>query len=311
MDYFKAFPKIFALGHRSISTIFHEEVEITEKGDGSQFAFCRVGDDLHCRSKGCIQHVEAPDKLFEEGVEYLKSIKDRIPEGYIFYAEYLRKPKHNSLVYERIPRNHFALFGVYHVENQVFVGNYDTLLTMAHIMDIEPIPLLFKGKIEAPEEIEGIMNSISVLGGCRIEGVVVKNYKDNFVGGVLFPVMSGKYVSERFKEIHRKNWKKENTNKGKWEVFKSQYNTPARWEKAIIHLKERSELEGSPRDIGKLMKEVQVDVSEECKEEICEWLWKHFGKEVVKGAAKGLPEWYKDKLMKDSFLQGEENAESV
>jgi len=50
-----AFPKIFAIGTDYISNIFDDEVEITEKIDGSQFAFGKVNGELFMRIKIGIQ----------------------------------------------------------------------------------------------------------------------------------------------------------------------------------------------------------------------------------------------------------------
>ena len=72
-----AFPKIIALGGVGIGSIFDEEVEITEKLDGSQFGFGIVDDTLVVRSKGKEQDLDNPDKMFIEGVEYVRSIQDR------------------------------------------------------------------------------------------------------------------------------------------------------------------------------------------------------------------------------------------
>jgi len=46
-----AFPKIFTLGTDYISDIFKEEVEITEKIDGSQISFGKIEGELYMRSK--------------------------------------------------------------------------------------------------------------------------------------------------------------------------------------------------------------------------------------------------------------------
>lgn len=75
----------------------------------------------------------------------------------------------------------------------------------------------------------------------------------------------------------------------------------ARWEKALIHLKEKGELENSPRDIGKLFKEVSEDIDAECVDYCKEKLWDWGKKTIKKGILYGLPDWYKDKLAKKQF----------
>ena len=110
--------------------------------------------------------------------------------------------------------------------------------------------------------------------------------------------MSGKYVTEEFKEVHNKNWKAENTGKGKLEVAISQYRSEARWNKAVQHLRDDGRLTESPRDIGELIKEVRKDISLEEKENIKDQLWSIFKNDFLGMATSGLPEWYKEKLVK-------------
>lgn len=88
----QAFPKIFAMGTRYIADILKEEVEVTEKVDGSQFGFGKIDGEVICRSKGKIQPLDNPDKMFKEAVEYVLSIEDKLAEGNFYYAEYLQKP---------------------------------------------------------------------------------------------------------------------------------------------------------------------------------------------------------------------------
>ena len=69
----------------------------------------------------------------------------------------------------------------------------------------------------------------------------------------------------------------------------------------MIHLKEAGKLEGDPRDIGALMKEVPEDVLKECQAEITadlfKWAWPHLRRTLTHG----LPEWYKEELLKKQF----------
>lgn len=294
----KAFPKIFAIGQRWVENIFDSEVEITEKIDGSQFGFGKIDGELICRSKGKVQPIECPDKMFKEGIEYIKSIEDRLPDNMMFYGEYLKTPKHNVNCYDRTPKNHIILFGACK-PNGKFIKDY---YKYAELFDLETVPTIFKGKVNDFEELKDLLKKESVLGKCKIEGFVVKNYsKELLLGGRIIPLMCGKYVSEEFKEVHRKNWSRENTGKGKWDSFKESFQTEARWLKALFYLRDNGELENAPRDIGTIMKRVQIDIEEEEKENIKEFLWKEFGREVLRKSIKGIPEWYKERLAKESF----------
>jgi hypothetical protein len=292
-----SYPKICAIGQKYIADIFENEVEVTEKVDGSQFVFGKIDGELKIRSKGAEIIPEVAPKMFKKGVDYVVSIQEKIPDNTSFYCEYLEKPKHNVLQYDNTPKNHLVLFAV--CEGQDFVKKQKEY---AELFDIDSIPVLFEGKINSLDELEKLLETQSYLGGKKIEGVVVKDYKKEYmIGGQIIPIMSGKYVSEEFKEVHNKNWSKDHKTKDRVSVYLSGFKTEARWVKAIQHLKENNEIEDSPKDIGKLMKEINQDISQEEKENIKDWLWNEHKGHLSKVVTAGFPEWYKKRLMASSF----------
>jgi hypothetical protein len=297
----RSFPKIFAIGTEYIKDVFRDEVEITEKVDGSQFAFGVIDGEFYMRSKGKQIFPEAPEKMFIKACDYVYSIQEKLPNNIVYYCEYLQSSKHNVLQYKRHPKNYLLLFGVSDNMGK-FVSDYESIKTYAEEIDIETVPLIYHGKIEDAQNLLKLLENESILGDTKIEGIVVKNYSQPFLlGGQPIPIMMGKFVSEKFKEVHRTKWSGEFTSKGKWVTFMESFRTEARWNKAVQHLNERGELENAPRDIGKLLKEVNLDIIEEEKENIKEFLWKEFGKAVLRKSTAGLPEWYKEKLLKNGF----------
>ena len=289
-----SFPKIFALGQSYVKSILDDPIEITEKVDGSQFAFGLIDDILHARSKGQEINILQPEKMFRKAIDYISSISHLLPNNHIFYCEYLNKEKHNVLNYSRIPKNNLALFAVYDKNEDKFLS--ERLDTFAELLGIENVPIFANGKHDNIK-IDSTLDRKSFLGGCKIEGFVIKNYHRPFLlGGQPIPIMCAKYVSESFKEVHKKSWKTENTGKGKWETFKDNYRTEARWYKAIQHLRDSGELENSPRDIGKLLIEIKKDITEEEQEIIKEFLWREFGEELLRNSIRGFPEFYKRHL---------------
>lgn len=298
----KAFPKIFAIGTDYIKDIFKNKVEITEKIDGSQFNFGKINNVLFTRSKGKEIYQENPDKMFRKASDYIISIQDKIPNNKIFYCEYLQKPRHNILVYQRVPRNNLILFGISDKTGTKFISKYGELKRYSEKLEIDVVPLIATQKIKKANDLLKFLETDSILGGSKIEGVVVKNYEKQFLlGGQPIPLMVGKYVSEKFKETHREKWGRKFTSRGKWEEFKESFKTEARWQKAIQHLKEKGELKNSPQDIGKLIKEIQEDISAEEKDDIKNFLWKEFGAEILRYSTGGFPEWYKEQILKRSF----------
>ena len=141
-----------------------------------------------------------------------------------------------------------------------------------------------------------ISTTQSYLGDELIEGVVIKNYKQTLMlGGQIYPLFT-KYVREQFKERHQTEWATK-TPSGGLRAFIDGFCTEARWQKAYQYLRDQSKLEISPRDIPKLVERVHLDIDEEEKENIKEYLYKQYIREIRGSAIKGLPEWYKTKLI--------------
>ena len=288
-----SFPKIMALGTKYVSSIFDEPVEITEKVDGSQFGFGMIDNELFCRSKGTEIDIEAAlagGHMFQRAVQHAHCVKASIPPNLMLYCEFLQKPKHNMLAYDHVPRNNLVLFAAMNVVTKEMAG-HETLTSLADLLDMDIIPLLFYGMTDA-KRVMGMLDRISFLGGQKIEGVVVKNHKDIMLGDQVFPIMSAKYVSDEFKEVHKRDWVKTD----KWQEFKDSYRTEARWAKAVQHLDEAGKLEYTPKDIGTLVAEINRDIGEEGHEDILAFLWTHFSKDLLKNAVRGAPEWYKEQL---------------
>jgi hypothetical protein len=299
-----SYPSIYAIGHRAIGKIFDGPVVVEEKIDGSQFSFGIIDGELRIRSKGKHMELDAPEKLFSKAVEVVKSIESQLEPGFVYRCEYLQKEKHNTLRYGRVPAGHLVLFDVMENGTELYADPALKEKT-ARKLGLEPVPVLHVGEVATVEALMAFLERESVLGGCKVEGVVVKNYR-------LFTeekkVAIGKFVSEAFKEIHRKDWKERNPGTGDiLQNLITMYATEARWRKGIQHLRDVGVLEDSPRDIGKLLLEIQADVERECREEITEELWKHFWPKLRRGMSSGFPEFYKRELAAKAF-EGEEAA---
>lgn len=298
------FPKIFHVGTRNVKDIFESEVEITEKIDGSQIGFGNINGELYIRSKRKEIFTDNPDNMFKFAVEVIQRSFNAgalIP-NFMYYGEYLQKPKHNVLAYDRIPKNHIIIFGIHDLLS-------DSWFSLKNFISIafETVPVLFQGKVDNFEQFNQLLETDSILGGQKIEGFVIKNYNKQamITENIISPIMCAKYVSEKFKEKHDNNWRKENTGKGQWETFCLQFRSEARFEKAVQHMRDDGNLTETPKDIGGLIKEIQNDITEEEKEAIKDRLWTLHSKELMRIATAGFPEWYKQKLAETSF--GEEN----
>lgn len=292
-----SYPTIYALGHRAIAGIFDAPVLVEEKIDGSQFSFGVFDGELRCRSKGAQICLESPEKMFAQAIRVMGDLRERLHPGWTYRAEYLLQPKHGTLAYQRIPSQHLIIFDI-SPSLEAYLP-YQEKLVEAHRLGLEVVPMIYEGMVTDPDMFKAMLETVSILGGQKIEGVVVKNY-------ALFTaekkVAIGKYVSESFKEIHAGEWRKSNPNPGDIvHTLIARYRTPARWTKAVQHLRDAGNLEESPRDIGALMREVPLDVERECAEDISAALWEWAWPKLRRGLTDGLPDWYKQRLLEQAF----------
>ena len=184
-------------------------------------------------------------------------------------------------------------------------ASWGWLSDWADTLGVEVAPCLYSGVVESVDQLLAFLETDSVLGGAKIEGVVVKNYS-RF--GIDKKALMGKFVSEAYKEVHDAAWKQSNPHSGDIiEQLVLALKTPARWNKAVQHLRDAGTLEESPRDIGPLMKEVHTDIDKECLELIADKLLTWAVPKVKRGVAAGIAEWWKDELLKLQFeKEGEE-----
>jgi ATP-dependent RNA circularization protein (DNA/RNA ligase family) len=300
VDSWPSSPSIFNLGHKAIADLLNHKVLIEEKVDGSQFSFGVDEDgELHVRSKGAVIYPEAPEKMFNFAVDVAKTIKSQLHVGWTYRAEYLKTPKHNALAYDRVPTNHLIVFDI-NTGNESYLS-YFAKEEEADRIGLECIPLLWSGNNPTLELLRELLSLVSRLGGQKIEGVVIKPANYDLLGADK-KVLMGKFVSEAFKEVHSASWKEGNpSSQDIVTKIGKMYKTPARWNKAIQHLRERGLLEDSPKDIGILLKEVSIDVLKEEEEAIKEALFKWGWPKISRHINSGLPEWYKEELMKKQF----------
>lgn len=294
-----SYPSIYNLGHAAIADLLNHPVIVEEKVDGSQFSFWRREDgELECRSKGAPINLVAPEGMFKQAVETIKGLRDELYPGYVYRGEYLMKPKHNVMCYDRTPKRGIVIFDINPTTEGYLLHAEKTEL--AAEIGLETVPILFSGTISDATTIRAFLETESFLGGQKIEGVVIKPAGYDLFGKDK-KVLMAKFVSEHFKEVHKREWKTEHGTPAQGDIVQQiaeQYANPARWQKALIHLAEIGKIEHSPRDIGALMAEVPPDVLKECEEEIKADLFKWAWPQIRRMATRGLPEWYKEQLLK-------------
>jgi hypothetical protein len=292
-----SYSKVYTVGHKAIADLFSDTVLVEEKIDGSQFSFGLIDGELQFRSRK-VNLVENPADMFQPAIETVKSIREKLMPDWIYRGEFLSKPKHNVLAYDRIPKGFIIIFDI-DMNGLMNYLSYDDKILECSRIGLECVPKLYHGKVDNFEDFMQLLETKSCLGVVNVEGIVIKNYERFTRDG---KTVMGKFVREDFKEKHNKDWKK--TNPGGKDIIETLgaiYKAEARWEKAVQHLKEKGQLEGEPKDIGLLIREVQNDIQEECKDEISEKLFKWAWGKISRKVTSGLPEWYKEKLAKNAF----------
>ena len=239
-----------------------------------------------------IQSIEPAGKIdcYDVEMEGGETLASFVAEGFIVHN---CKPKHNTLAYSRVPKKHIILFDVM-TAPEVYLTPAEKRVE-ADRLGLECVPCFHEGTATLTAGVaETLLQMDSILGGTKVEGFVVKNY-------ALFTpdkkIAIAKYVSEAFKEKHQHEWKKTNPTQNDVVVHLiGELKTPARWQKAVQHLRDDGKLTETPQDIGALLKEIQADVLKEEAGEIKESLFKHFWPQIARGIIGGAPEWYKEQV---------------
>lgn len=267
-----------------------DTVDVEEKVDGSQVSFGVMDGELIVYSKGARVNLEKGG-MFAKAVATAVELQPVLLANHVYRGEYVQKPRHNVLVYDRAPNKFIILFDVMQPD-----GSYmdsDSKRAEASRIGLEIVPLLYCG-LYRKDALDSLLDTISILGGQKVEGVVIKSHNRSAIG---------KHVSANFKElITGKRQTPKIPRESIIDALISELATEARWQKAVIHLKERGQLTGSKRDIGPLLKEAGKDMHTESesyiKDRLFAWAWP----QIAKDALRPLPEWYQKYLESEKDL---------
>jgi len=294
----RSYSSPYALGHKATESLWDGTVWVQEKIDGSQFSFGRYGDVLHCRSrKQDLSHtVDDPEGagMFRLAVETAVRLQCHLPDGWTYRGEFLQRPKHNTLAYDRTPLGHVILFDVDRGDQDYMLPPRARREARRLGLEFAPVCGMYRAK-QSLDDLRKLLDTISILGKQAVEGIVLKNYGQ--FDHSQKKVLMAKLVSADFQEVHGKDWKKRNPSKN--DIILSlieRFGTEVRWRKAVQHLAEAGMLEHTPRDIGMLIREVPDDILAEHEGEIRDALFAAFVKDLRRGWTRGMPEWYKREL---------------
>lgn len=303
-----SYPKVWSLGHRAIKDLFAGPVVVQEKLDGSQFSFGIFDGELLMRSRGAYIFVDAVDNLFKPAVETVTRLADAgaLMPGWTYRAEAICKPKHNTLAYGRAPRGGMVLFDI-DVELEGRIADPAQLAAIGAELGLEVTPTVYAGTVTSPLQLEEFLKRESMLGAVTLEGIVIKNYSRFGEDG---KQLIGKWVREEFKELNSGDFKSRNpTRSDVIQAIIAEYRNEQRWTKAVQRLRDLGQLEGSPRDIGKIIAEIPEDVIAECEDDIKQKLFDRAWQDIRRGIVAGVAEWYKLQLaQQQEYATAEETA---
>lgn len=320
MSSWHSFPSIYNLGHKAVENLLKGPVLVEEKVDGSQFSFGifpdpnhpAVPDVVRVRSKGQEIHIDpngkCSEKMFQPAVDTALELArlGKLRAGWTYRAEFLGKPKHNHLAYDRAPHKNIILFDI-NTDEETYMPYFAKAAEAAYL-DLEVVPCLFSGIVQDISVLENLLGITSTLGGPKIEGIVVKPVQYDLFG-MDRKVLMGKFVSEAFRESQKMAWKAANPNGGDIiQAIGKALNNEARWRKAVQNLRENGKLEGSPRDISSLFREVPADILKEEKDKIVKSLFEWAWPQILRVATAGVAEWYKRELLKGQAVASIEES---
>jgi hypothetical protein len=298
-----SYASLYNVGHAAVRELTQHVLIMEEKVDGSQFSFGLFDGELSARSKNVELHIDLTNgtcnnAMFNAAIRSIIERRALLHPGYIYRGEYLSKPKHNALAYDRVPAGNIIIFDIQR-EDGTFLSPDEKALE-ATAIGLEAVKVFMVGKVNEGHIREALQHQ-SALGAQKIEGVVLKPVAYD-IYGTDKKVLMAKFVSEDFKEVQRGDWKKSNPNVGDIiAVLGEQFKTPARFNKGVQHLREAGKLTDSPKDIGPLLGEVTADIKRECEDEIKAALFKWAWPRIARVATAGLPDWYKQQLLALQF----------
>jgi hypothetical protein len=241
------------------------------KLDGSQcsFAWCAdkpEGDRLvmFCGSSFCIDNC-----TFIEAKKILTMLSETgiLNPKLMYHGEFISKPQHNVVVYERIPRYYIALYDIQEIETKRWF-NEDEIQEECNRTGFEKTQCFWdnrtckgtagflvnetnstNGKVNDPIAFaELIIDAIekglltSTLGGKNIEGTVFKHRTYYNIDKKITTCRKRKYVTKQFKEKQKKKGKKLSAPKVKVSEYIDWighfWDVPARFRKAYQRLRD-------------------------------------------------------------------------
>lgn len=142
-------------GIQFIEKLFSNDVYITEKIDGSRFAFKKENGELVFFKRDGKTPINMVDRtvmsFYESAIEHVESLKlNNIPEGIVFGFEYFANNNPGSIVYDKIPKNGLILTDI--SSGGSAITNIDTLISYSKKLKVSPPPIIHNGKLSGVQK---------------------------------------------------------------------------------------------------------------------------------------------------------------
>lgn len=279
---------------------------LQEKVDGSQYTFGLWDGELVllCQGKD-----KSKESMFASANDAISLIKDNLNPDYTYHGEYLSKPGHNVITYERRPKMYVILYDIKGPEGWLHPCD---VVKEAERIGLESVPLLYvhqewQDQCDPRAIAEMFFDDKypSCLGGNQMEGMVIKIIHKP---GVCNPARVHKICTEIFKEKHKIGVPdKERILPSVEKIIEDiglQWNVRGRFRKALIHLKENGVDVSEPLEkFREIENELDKDLSKEAKDEIKLCLWGDLKKLCLSKLTEGCGAYYVEKYCPEEEKQ--------
>ncbi len=277
---------------------------VEEKVDGSQIRGSITKDGVITVGSKNVDFTagKVVPKGFAKGVEQMQralTVFKYTNAEVVLFGEYLEKPLHNALQYDRVPTGNIYLFDA-KVNGKWVTG--DDLVFLAEAIGFEPVNVLASyDLLPTFKELKEYLGTTSVLGGQQIEGIVLKNRGvmiDQYGKPAFYAF---KLVRKEFKELNSEVWKTQRRD-GIHSINEliaaslEALNTKNIWNKAIQHIRDDGKAQHSMRDMQILSEYIDADIDLEYREPIEEFMFTFLRGQIKRYIMKGLPGYYKQLL---------------
>lgn len=142
-------------GLKFIEDLFSSSAYITEKIDGSRFAFEKTNNELEYFKRDGKTPINMVDrtvmKYYESAIAHIESLSlSSIPSGIRFGFEYFANNNPGSIVYDKIPQNGLILTDI--SKGSTLDTNIDTLSKYAKQLKVSPPPVIHNGSLNKTQK---------------------------------------------------------------------------------------------------------------------------------------------------------------